>query len=81
MGARIREWALRLHHESGLAVLAGDGNLLHVRLNHFLTIRLTPPPCRVNLRPLEIFIGNFSRPRWAAFSFASLDHRIGRRQR
>jgi len=44
-------------------------NLLQVRLNRFLTIRLTRLPCRVNLRPIEIFIGvNFSRPLWAAFS-------------
>src|SRR5215218_1163427 len=44
-------------------------NLLHMRLNHFLTIRLTRLPCRVNLRPIEILIGvNFSRPLWAAFS-------------
>jgi len=52
-------------------------NLAHVRLNHFLTIRLTRLPCRVNLRPLVIFIGvDFSRPLWAAFSFASINHRV-----
>src|SRR5215208_6158666 len=28
-----------------------------LRLNHFLTIRLTRPPCPVNLRSLVIFIG------------------------